>query len=216
MASELYLGGQAADGTPIVGVKTVPIDFATGVPIGSGAVPGQHVTLYDNAGNLITSGAGADAQSNSVVHLFDISRMQGFNGTTWDRLRVNALKDLMVQQRHAVAWQSATGAAGAGVTLTIPAGGAGVFNYLCYLQIIKFAAALLTAAATPVLVTTTGMTNTPTFSFNADAAAQGTSQEQKYEGQNPIIGSAAATAITIVCPATTGVIWRVNATYFQA
>jgi hypothetical protein len=176
-------------------------------------------TLVDGAtGTAVNtdSGEAVDALAAANLALHVQAAMKGWNGATWDRLRVSALKDLMVQQRHATAWQSATGTAGAAVTLTIPAGAAGVFNYLCYLQIVKFAAALLTAAATPVLVTTTGMTGTPTFSFSADAAAQGTEQEQKYEGHDPIVGSAAATTLTVVCPATTGVIWRVNATYFQA
>lgn len=109
---------------------------------------------------------------------------------------------------------SATGAAGAAVTLTIPAAGVGLYNYLTGLSILKFNTALLTAAAAPVVVTTTGIIGTPSFSFNADAAAQGTSQEQQVPITKPIKGTATNTTMTIVCPATTSVIWRVNASFY--
>lgn len=109
---------------------------------------------------------------------------------------------------------SATGAAAAGVTLTIPSAGVGLYNYLTSLQIVKFSTAALTAAATPVLVTTTGIIGTPTFSFPADISAQGLSVEQKFEFPKPVKGTATATTMTIVCPATTAIIWRVNAAFY--
>lgn len=109
---------------------------------------------------------------------------------------------------------SATGAAAAGVTLTIPSAGVGLYNYLTALQIVKFSTAALTAAATPVLVTSTGLIGTPTFSFPADVSAQGLAVEQKFEFPKPVKGTATATAMTIVCPATTAVIWRVNASFY--
>lgn len=107
-----------------------------------------------------------------------------------------------------------TGASAAAVTLTIAAPGVGLYNYLVALQIVKFAAAALTAAAAPVLVTTTNITGSPVFSFQADAAAQGTKEEQKLEPSKPIKSATANTATTIVCPGTTGVIWRVNAVFY--
>jgi hypothetical protein len=109
---------------------------------------------------------------------------------------------------------SATGAASAAVTLTIPSAGVGLFNYLTMLQIVKFSTAVLTPAATPVLVTSTGIVGTPTFSFPADISAQGLSVEQKFEFPKPVKGTAAATTMTVVCPVTTGVIWRVNAAFY--
>jgi hypothetical protein len=110
---------------------------------------------------------------------------------------------------------SGTATVGLGVTITIPAAAAGTFNYLLALEINMFAAALLVAAATPVLVTTTGITGTPTFSLEASAQAQGTIVTRIYQFVPPIKGSAAATAITVVAPAVTNVIWRLNAQYFQ-
>lgn len=124
-------------------------------------------------------------------------------------------QDLLVQQRDLIG-ATATAAAGSAVTLTIPAGAAGIFNYLSFLDIQAYAAAALTGAATPVTVTTTGILGTPSWRF-ATAAAIGTLfGEVKYEGHAPVKGTAAATAMTIVCPATPNVIWTVNAAYFRA
>lgn len=108
------------------------------------------------------------------------------------------------------------GAAGAAVTLTIASPGAGLRHYLTYLRIVRFAAAVLTPAATPVTVTTTNIPGTPAFSIPADAAAQGTISPYQEDFNLPIAVAAQATATTIVCPATTNVIWRVTAGYYVA
>lgn len=107
---------------------------------------------------------------------------------------------------------TATAAAGAGVTITIPAVAA-KFNYLAYLSIVMYAAAALTGGATPVVVTSTGLSGTPAWTFPT-AAAIGTLTEEKVETSHPIKGTAINTAMTIVAPATPNVIWRVTAAYF--
>lgn len=111
---------------------------------------------------------------------------------------------------------TAVGAAAASVTLTLAAPGAGLRQYLTYLSINRFATALLTAAAAPVTITTTNLPGTPAFSFPAEAAAQGTIDRWREDFAYPIASSAQNTATTIVCPATTAVIWRVTAGYFIA
>lgn len=111
---------------------------------------------------------------------------------------------------------TAVGAAGAAVTLTLPAPGAGLRQYLTYLSINRFATALLTAGAAPVTVTTTNLPGTLAFSFAADAAAQGTLDRVREEYALPLAAVAQNTATTIVCPATTNVIWRVTAGYYIA
>lgn len=108
------------------------------------------------------------------------------------------------------------GTAGAATTLTIAAPGAGLRHYITYLSINRFAAALLTAAATPVSVTTTNLPGSLAFSFAADAAAQGTIDRWREDFAYPIASSAQNTATTIVCPATTNVIWRVTAGFYVA
>lgn len=108
------------------------------------------------------------------------------------------------------------GASGAATTLTLAAPGAGLRHYLTYLSINRYAAALLTASATPIAVTTTNLPGTLAFSFAADAAALGTLDRWREDFAFPIASSAQNTATTIVCPATTSVIWRVTAGYYVA
>jgi hypothetical protein len=111
---------------------------------------------------------------------------------------------------------TATAASGAALTLTIAAPGAGLRHYLTYLRITRFAAAALTAAAAPVLVTTTNLPGSPVFSLPADAALQGTVFVYQEDFAYPIAASAQNTATTIVCPVTTGVLWRVTAGWYVA
>lgn len=108
------------------------------------------------------------------------------------------------------------GTAGAATTLTLAAPGAGLRHYLTYLAINRFATALLTAGTAPVAVTTTNLPGSLAFSFAADAAAQGTLDRWREDFAFPIAASAQNTATTIVCPATTSVIWRVTAGFYVA
>lgn len=119
----------------------------------------------------------------------------------------------IVERIPATSGLTATGAAAAAVTLTIPAAGAGLFHYINWIRIEHFASALLTAAAAPVIVTSTNIPGTPSFNFRADAAPQGTLTEKVIANEMPIRSITANTATTIVCPATTGVIWRATASY---
>ena len=106
------------------------------------------------------------------------------------------------------------GAAGAATTLTLPAPGLGLRHYLTYLSINRFAAAALTASAIPVAVTTTNLPGALAFTFDADGAALGTMIRWREDFVFPLVASAPNTATTIVCPATTGVIWRVTAGFY--
>lgn len=108
---------------------------------------------------------------------------------------------------------TATGASGAAVTLTLASPGAGLRHYITYIRISRIATALLTAAATPVIVTTTNLPGSLAFSIQADAGAQGAIYSIQEDFAYPIASSAQATATTVVCPVTTGVIWRVTAGY---
>ena len=109
---------------------------------------------------------------------------------------------------------TATGIAGAAVTLTLPAAGAGLFHYITFIRIAKFATALLTAGATPVVVTSTNLPGGVAWSFSAGAEAAGTQVEIASSPTTPLVSSAANTATTIVCPATASIIWRVSVYYF--
>lgn len=111
---------------------------------------------------------------------------------------------------------TATGVSGAGVTLTITSPGAGLRHYFTYISVNRFAVALLTAAATPVIVTTTNLPGSLAFSIPAEAAPQGTLDRWREDFAYAIAASAQGTNTTIVCPATTNVIWRVTAGYYVA
>jgi hypothetical protein len=112
---------------------------------------------------------------------------------------------------------TATGAAGAAVTLTIPATGQALRPYLTSLFISRFAATALTASATPVVITTTNLPGALAFTAPADGVALGV--VTPIVDQNfgfPIATSAQNTATTIVLPATPGVIWRATVGYYLA
>lgn len=111
---------------------------------------------------------------------------------------------------------TATGAAAAAVTLTLPAPGAGLRQYVTYISIVRSASAALTAGAAPTVVTTTNLPGSLAFTFGADAALQGVDKIIREDFAYPLASSAQNTATTIVCPVTTGVIWRVTAGYYVA
>ena len=112
---------------------------------------------------------------------------------------------------------SATAAVSTGLTLTIPAPAAGLFNYLCGLEIKLVVATTVTGAATPIAVTSTGITGTPTFYFaNGTSAVVGALLDScQISPTNTVKGSAAATAMTFVAPIVTGAIWTMRAFYYQ-
>ena len=109
-----------------------------------------------------------------------------------------------------------TAAAGVAATLTIAAPGAGLRQYLTYLRIVRSASVALVAGAAPTIVTTTNLPGSLAFTFGADASPQGTDKYIQEDFAYPLAASAQNTAVTIVCPLTTSVIWRVTAGYYVA
>lgn len=109
-----------------------------------------------------------------------------------------------------------TGVAAAAVTLTLPAPGAGLRQYITFLGVTRSATALLTAGAAPTIVTTTNLPGSLAFTFGADAAMQGTDKIFRENFTFAVASTAPNTATTIIAPATTGVIWRINVAYYVA
>lgn len=107
---------------------------------------------------------------------------------------------------------TATGAAAAGVTLTLPAV-VGQAHNITLLEIVAYSTAARTGGTTPVIVTTTNLPGSPAFTFGSGAAV-GTTDTKLYTPIRPLIASVVNTATTIVCPATTSIIWRVNVFYY--
>ena len=110
---------------------------------------------------------------------------------------------------------TSTAASGAALTLTVPAGGVGLFHYITKIVISKYCAAALTASAAPIIVTTTNLATTPSIDFKT-LGALGDSEriELDFTG-NPLKSTTANAATTIVCPIATGVIWKVNVFYYN-
>lgn len=108
---------------------------------------------------------------------------------------------------------TATGAAGAAVTATLPAV-TGLRHIVDFIRVTRSATAVLTASATPTVVTTTNLPGTPALTFGQDAAAQGVDREVVLDfGGSGLAASVLGTATTVVCPIYTGVIWRINVGY---
>ena len=116
-------------------------------------------------------------------------------------------------QKTASLTTTATGAVGAAVIATLPSV-TGLRHYIDRISVVRSATTALTASATPVLVTTTNMPGTPTLTFGSDAGGIGVDKEQVMDfGGAGLASSTIGTTTTIVCPAYTGVIWRINVAY---
>lgn len=112
---------------------------------------------------------------------------------------------------------TATAAANTATTLTLPSPGAGLRHYLTFLQVDRFATAALLSSATPIIVTTSNLPGSLAFTVATDALPQGAvSSAVRLDPRLPIAASAQNGNTTVVAPATTNVIWRINAGYFVA
>jgi hypothetical protein len=111
--------------------------------------------------------------------------------------------------------QSATAATGVGVTVTLPAV-ASQFHYISFIEIVKYFTVANAASATPLVITTTNLPGSLAFSFGQPLGTIGTTDTRIYNPNSPLHSSVVNTATTIVAPATTGIIWRINVFYFAA
>ena len=127
----------------------------------------------------------------------------------------NTIQDQSLEADIAGLTVPATGTAGAAVTCTLPAV-SGLRHYITNIRVERIASALLIAAATPVIVTTTNLPGARAYSFPADAAPIGNLFEKVDNFGYALASSAQNTATTIVCPATTSTIWRVQVDYYLA
>lgn len=108
---------------------------------------------------------------------------------------------------------TATGAASAAVTATLPAV-TGLRHIIDFIQVTRSATAALTASATPVVVTTTNMQGSPALTFGSDVAGIGIDKDVRLDfGSTGNAATVLGTATTVVCPVYTGVIWRVTVGY---
>ena len=132
-------------------------------------------------------------------------------------LPVDSVKGITTQayQIPADQCQSVTGVTGAAIVATLPAV-ASQFHYVVGMEITKYFTAANAASANPLVVTTTNLPGSLAYSFGQPLGTIGTSDERTYSYAAPIKSSVAGTSTTITCPATVGVIWRINVHYYVA
>lgn len=106
---------------------------------------------------------------------------------------------------------TAVGTVGAAVTATLPAVAAS-YHLISSIEITMYTTAARTGNATPVTVTSTNLSGSIAWTFPT-AAAIGTTAIRSIDSATPIRSSVVNTNTTIVCPAATSVIWRVNVFY---
>ena len=109
---------------------------------------------------------------------------------------------------------SNTGAAGASVTITLPSAGAGVFHYITYIDIVMYNVATRTGSSNRVLVSTTNLPGTSTQFTFPSAGAIGTLASKEIALTKSLRSAVANTNTTVVCPATTNVIWQAQVHYY--
>jgi hypothetical protein len=107
---------------------------------------------------------------------------------------------------------TATAATGVAVTATLPAS-ASNFHYIDMIEITKYFTVANAASATPLVVTTTNLPGSLALTFGQPLGTIGTTDERIYVPPHTIKSSVLNTATTIVCPATVGIIWRINVFY---
>lgn len=109
---------------------------------------------------------------------------------------------------------TATGTAGSAVTLTLPSV-ASQFHCITVIEIVCYTVLARVGTGTPVLVTSTNLPGNLVWDFQS-VGAIGASERQFSSFVAPLKSSVNGTATTIVCPATTSVIWRINVAYYAA
>lgn len=109
---------------------------------------------------------------------------------------------------------TATGAANAVATATLPAAGAGMFHYITHISLVRNATALLAGTAT-LIHTSTNLPGSPAWSVGNAMAAGGTQVDLDYSPTTPLKSLLANTATTVVMAAGgAAVLNRVNVSYY--
>ena len=125
-----------------------------------------------------------------------------------------AVHDVLVRSTPATAHITATGAANAIVTATLPAPGIGLYHFIVNIHLMRSSTAALAGTAT-LTHTTTNLPGSPAWTVGNAMIAGGTQQDLNFTPVTPLESSASNTATTIVMPAAgAAVINRINVTYY--
>lgn len=110
---------------------------------------------------------------------------------------------------------SSTAAVNTALTATLPAAGAGLFHYITAIQLVKLYAVIGVASGTGILITSTNLPGSPSWTTEQLASVAGTCVTVINEGLAvPRKSSVANTATTLVAPIQLQTIWRWNVTYY--
>lgn len=146
-----------------------------------------------------------------------------FNGTSWDRARGTTLTGQLVEVsrinelRASTLHVTATAAVNTASTCSLPAPGVGLFNYVTSVQLVKLYAVIGVASGAGVVVTSTNLPGTPTWTTEQAAGPAGTAPRViDYQPTTPLKSATANTATTFVAPLQLQTIWRWNISYFTA
>jgi hypothetical protein len=133
-------------------------------------------------------------------------------------LATNGILDDALDRMLTTSIVTNTGAAGAAVTLTLPAPGVGLRQFLTYLSLnrVNGTAAALTAAAGPINVTTTNVPGTLVISMANDALPAGGKESWREDFAFPIPANAQNTTLTFIAPAAPGAVYRLTAGSYNA
>lgn len=123
------------------------------------------------------------------------------------------LTDAQLRAFAATLGVTVTAAVGVGVTLTLPAAGAGNFHYISNLEITADTAPVALGANASAIVTSTNLNGGPAWNVKVERSGGGVNTV-KRNAVIPLRSAVANTATTIVGPATTNVVWRMNVEYY--
>lgn len=201
----------SADGTNYLPILVIPY-FGNG----SGAVPNPAQPLISDSLTNVTNAVRVYAMRTAQLKKLRVRLSAWTAGSLDVSIISDAQKSIhpaIFEGRPTSLIVSATAAAGTAVTATLPVV-TGLRHYIDFVKVTRCATTALTPSATPILVTTTNLPGSLALTFGADAGGIGVNVEQELDfGGTGLSASVAATASTIVAPATTGVIWRINVGY---
>ena len=230
-------GTQAISGTVTANQGTSPWTTQGAQAPGSAITTNPFVVAGQNGGNvklwaINASGAGVITGSlaaNSLTPGTDfieaLTTVSTAAAPTYIEGKVNTLStDLSGNLRVAGSFTAGlvaaelvvmtTGGNGAGITATLPAV-AGQFHYITAIEIDAFNTASTAGLVTPYVVTTTNLPGGLAYAFSVNNGS-GHMEREIIEPPLPLKSSVVNTATTIVCPATTSIVWRVTVYYHAA
>lgn len=201
----------SVNGTDYLPILTYPYFGA-----GSGSVPNAGQALLTELISNVTNAVRVYAMRTAQLKKVRV-RLSTYTGGALDvTITSDAQRSLhpsVFEGRPTSLMVSATAAVGVAVTATLPVA-TGLRHYIDFIKVTRSATAALTASATPILVTSTNLPGNPVLTFGADTGGIGVDVERGLDfGGTGLSASVIGTASTIVAPATTGVIWRINVGY---